>query len=222
MYATKRHVEVIPEIDMPGHCNAAIQATKSRYERLKNEGKIEEAKEYLLHELHTKGRTQMIQSCQMFNENLLNPGMESTFKFVEKVVSAIKEMHEDIAPLKVFHYGGDEVPMDMWEESPACRNLFKSNENIFTLDDLLEYFVQQVAAIVHKHGLNLGAWQDGMMSAEGPFERSSLPSKDVLVYAWQNVWESGKANAAYLLANAGYKVSFFYTELYHTYIYIYI
>ncbi|CAE1315408.1 HEXA_B [Acanthosepion pharaonis] len=106
MYATKRHVEVIPEIDMPGHCNAAIQATKSRYERLKNE----------------------------------------------------------------------------------------------------EYFVQQVAAIVHKHGLNLGAWQDGMMSAEGPFERSSLPSKDVLVYAWQNVWESGKANAAYLLANAGYKV----------------
>lgn len=207
MYATKRHVEVIPEIDMPGHCNAAIQATKSRYERLKNEGKMDEANEFLLHELHnTKRRTHSLQSCQLFNENLLNPGMTSTFKFVEKVVTAIKEMHEDIAPLKVFHYGGDEVPMDMWEESPACRNLLKSNENILTLDDLLEYFVQKVAAIVHKHGLSLGAWQDGMMSADGPFERSSLPSKDVLVYAWQNVWESGKADAAYLLANAGYKV----------------
>ncbi|XP_029635231.1 N,N'-diacetylchitobiase [Octopus sinensis] len=206
LYATERHVEIIPEVDMPGHCNAAIQAVKSHYEKLCSAGKMEEAAKYMLHESSEVQSSVTTQSCQLFHENLLNPGLESTFNFVEMVVLALKEMHEDIAPLRVFHFGGDEVPIDMWEESPACRKLFNSSEDIVTLDDLLEHFVRRVAAIVYKHGLSLGAWQDGMVSIDGPFERSSIPQEDVLVYAWQNVWESGKANIAYMLANAGYKV----------------
>ncbi|GAB1600901.1 uncharacterized protein LOC115210690 [Argonauta hians] len=206
LYATERHVEIIPEIDMPGHCNAAIQAVKCHYEKLCSAGKMDEASKYMLHEPKEVQSPVSTQSCQLFHENLLNPGLESTFNFVEMVVLALKKMHEDIAPLRVFHFGGDEVPIDMWEESPACQKLFNSSEDIVTLDDLLEHFVRRVAAIVYKHGLSLGAWQDGMVSEEGPFERSSMPQEDVLVYAWQNVWESGKANAAYLLANAGYKV----------------
>ena len=56
-------------------------------------------------------------------------------------------------------------------------------------------------------GLEVGAWQDGIVhKSEPPFPRNKFPNKDVAVYAWRNVWETGLASDVYKLANAGYQV----------------
>ena len=72
-------------------------------------------------------------------------------------------MHKDIQPLRVFHLGGDEVPYEAWDESPACLALVDSGV-VDSMEDLMEYFVLRVALQTHKHGLELGAWQDGIVS----------------------------------------------------------
>ena len=66
---------------------------------------------------------------------------------------------------------------------------------------------RQVADIVAELGLEVGAWQDGIVHKfEPPFPRSKFASKNVMVYAWKNVWETGMASDIYKLANADYQV----------------
>lgn len=160
-YAKERHIEVIPEIDMPGHSHAAIRSMKARHQKFMATKEKKKAEEYLLSDLdhNTLHRSH---SVQMYSENAMNPGLESTYKFVKKVVMEVKKMHEDIMPLKIFHFGGDEVPYEVWDESPACMSLVDSEE-VQSTEDLMEYFVSRVADIVDKCGLDVGAWQDGII-----------------------------------------------------------
>ena len=204
-YAKDRHIEVIPEVDMPGHSHAAIQAMKARYQKYKDMKQTKKAEEFMLIDLDD---TSLGRSVQMFADNSMNPGLESTYAFVKKVVEEVKKMHEDISPLTTFHFGGDEVPYESWEGSPACTALVDSEE-VESWEHLMEYFVTRVADIVSEYNLNLGAWQDGVITDEvslKPVKRSKFKNKEVLVYAWQNVWESGLSGCAYKLANADYKV----------------
>ncbi|XP_053378218.1 beta-hexosaminidase-like [Mercenaria mercenaria] len=206
-YAKLRHIEVIPEIDMPGHSHAAIRSMKARHQKYMAEKAREKAEEYLLSDLDHDTSCGS-HSVQMYSENAMNPGMESTYKFVKKVVTEVKKMHEDIMPLQTFHFGGDEVPYEAWEGSPACMSLIDSEE-VKSSEDLMEYFVSRVADIVAKCDLDVGAWQDGIFPDETdlvPIARHKFKSKNVYVYAWQNVWESGLSGCAYRLANSGYKV----------------
>ncbi|XP_062610769.1 beta-hexosaminidase-like [Saccostrea cucullata] len=204
-FARRRHIEVIPEIDMPGHSHAAIMAMKARYYKYKKMGDIKMAEEFLLCSVD---ETLHAQSVQMFSENSVDPGLESTYRFVDKVVAEVQKIHEPVAPLQTFHFGGDEVPYETWEDSEACKALIKSRK-VKGFSKLMEYFVKRVAKIVAKHDLMMGAWQDGVIHDEvslEPVDRSEFPNKEVHVYTWQNVWESGLSGCAYRLANNGYKV----------------
>ncbi|XP_076469345.1 chitobiase-like [Babylonia areolata] len=204
-FATQRHIEVIPEIDMPGHCHAAVKAMQVRYSRLKEAGDVRAAEEYLLSDLSATTNSDC-QSVQMFSENSLNPGLPSTFSFIGKVMQEIQRMHQDICPLQMFHFGGDEVPYEAWEESPACQALIDSGQ-VSSFKHLMEYFVVKVADIASELNLDVGAWQDGVVHKfEPPFPRKKFPNKRVAVYAWKNVWESGMASDVYKLANANYQV----------------
>ncbi|XP_060608368.1 beta-hexosaminidase-like isoform X2 [Ruditapes philippinarum] len=206
-YAKQRHIEVIPEIDMPGHSHAAIRSMKARHQKYMAVKDKQKANEYLLSDLD-HDISSGSHSVQMYSENAMNPGMESTYKFVNKIVIEVKEMHKDIMPLRVFHFGGDEVPYEAWEGSPACMSLIDADE-VKSSEDLMEYFVSRVADIVAKNDLDVGAWQDGIIPDESdlkPIARHKFKSKNVYVYAWQNVWESGLSGCAYRLANSGYKV----------------
>nr|KAG5708761.1 hypothetical protein BaRGS_031915 [Batillaria attramentaria] len=207
-YAADRHIEVIPEIDMPGHCHAAVRAMQARHTRLKEAGDVRAAEQYLLSDLlaTTSEKGSEAQSVQMFSENSLNPGLPSTFEFIRKVMRELQKMHEDISPLRVFHFGGDEVPYEAWEDSPACQALIDSGV-VKAFKDLMQYFVVKVAEIAHELGLDVGAWQDGIVHKfEQPFPRDKFPNKKVAVYAWKNVWETGMAADVYKLANADYEV----------------
>ncbi|XP_041348400.1 chitobiase-like [Gigantopelta aegis] len=202
-YANERHIEVIPEIDVPGHSHAAIRSMEARYHRLmkKNE---RDATAYLLTDMQMKGESI---SSLMFIENSLNPGLESTYTFIEKVIVELKAMHKDHNELRMFHFGGDEVPFEAWEDSPACRALIDAGV-VSSFDGLMEYFVLRVAELAKKHGLDIGAWQDAVVPHKKRplIPRLKFPNENITVFAWKNVWETGMASDAYLLANDGYKV----------------
>jgi hexosaminidase len=106
---------------------------------------VKGAELYLLSDL-SADTSKELQSVQMFSENSLNPGLPSTYEFVRKVISELKVMHEDICPLRVFHFGGDEVPYEAWEDSPACQALVDSGV-VDDFKDLMEHFVVKVSCL---------------------------------------------------------------------------
>jgi len=118
-YAHRRHIEVIPEIDVPGHARAAIKSMGIRAERLLAEGKTDEANQYLLHDPEDQS---IYNSAQNYNDNVLCICQESTYNFLEVVVSRVVKLFEmaDV-PLRALHTGGDEVPGGAWEKSPICQ-----------------------------------------------------------------------------------------------------
>ncbi|KAK3580160.1 hypothetical protein CHS0354_030275 [Potamilus streckersoni] len=201
-FAKQRHIEVIPEIDLPGHSYAAIYAMKARYYGKKDS----KAEQFLLADIEYESSDS--RSVQMFTDNVIDPGLENVYRFIDKVVEEIKNMHKDINPLRTFHIGGDEVPHESWRGSLACQKLVETKK-VTSFDHIMEYFVTKAASIVAQHDLDLGAWQDGVIHDEAlnkPVKRTHFKNKEVFVYAWQNVWESGLAGSAYRLANHGYKV----------------
>lgn len=205
-YAATRHIEIIPEIDMPGHARAAIKSMEARYDKLIAEGKPEQADTYLLSE---KGDTSKYVTVQNYTDNSVNVCLDSTYQFVEKVIYEFEQMYREAGlQMKTFHTGGDEVGRGSWTGAPACQTLFdKPGNGVAGPNDLKPYFTTKVAKILNKRGMKMAAWEDGMMSdAITPFNRQSYGKEDVIVHAWDNIWEFGVADRAYRLANQDYKV----------------
>ncbi|WP_087016834.1 family 20 glycosylhydrolase [Thaumasiovibrio subtropicus] len=201
-YANALNIEVIPELDMPGHAHAAIKAMEARYHRLMAENKPAEASEYLLTDFDDQSD---YLSVQMFTDNAMNVCMESTFTFVDKVVAELVALHQGVQSLKTFHFGGDEIA-GAWKASPVCEAFFANNDKgITSPDQLSQYFVERVAAITANYGLDLGGWEDGLMHGT-VYPRAAMANTHVTGNAWQNIWEWGVADRGYNLANNGYKV----------------
>ncbi len=151
-------------------------------------------------------------SVQYFTDNAIDPCIESTYTFIRKVAEQVKVMHQDIQPLKIFNFGGDEVPHGAWINSTKCHELIANNPDMILSTSKLikEYFVKRVANISNDLGMNLAAWEDGLIGdGDVLYEREGLVNDEVYAYAWQNIWEWGVGSRAYRLANAGYKVRLF-------------
>lgn len=199
--AAKRHyIEVIPELDMPGHARAAIKSMEARSKTISgNTGSM-----YILTDPKDKSH---YQSVQMFSDNALNPCVAGSFKFLTHLLYELKAMHKPIMPLKNYHFGGDEVGNGAWLKSPACQKLMKSSA--FTTSDVKHYFVSMVSNLTASLNLDISAWEDGLMdTSEQVFPRKSIENENVTAYAWDNIWEWNKASRAYKFANAGYKVNY--------------
>ncbi|ABO90854.1 TPA: carbohydate-binding domain-containing protein [Aeromonas salmonicida] len=211
-HAKALNIEVIPEIDMPGHAHAAIKAMDARSARLNEAGQPQQAAEYRLSD--PDDRTDYT-SVQMFKDNAMNVCMESTYRFIDTVVGELVALYQGIQPLKTFHFGGDEVA-GAWKQSPACQAFFANNsQGIKDPSQLSQYFVERVSGITSAHGLNMGGWEDGLMHDNKVYPRSNLANALVSGNAWQNIWEWGVADRAYKLANAGYGV--IYNQASHLY-----
>jgi len=205
-FAAARHIEVIPEIDMPGHARAAIKSMQARYKRLLAAGQKEAAEQYLLSDPADKSQ---YMSVQNYTDNAINVCLPSTYNFAEKIVYELQQMYR-AAGLKMttFHMGGDEVGKGAWQQSPACKALFaKGEKGVTGVADLKPYFVSKIADITNSRGLNLAGWEDGLMyDPTNTFNRKQFASDKVYANAWDNIWEWGVADRAYRLANAGYQV----------------
>lgn len=211
-YARARHIEVIPEIDMPGHARAAVKAMEARHARLAAEGDIDGAEEFLLSDLDDASR---YMSVQMWHDNVMNPCRDSTYRFVEKVVDDIVAMYAEAgAKLTTFHTGGDEVPEGVWEQSPSCQALLDqaSGAGVDSVEDLASHFLRKISAIVSSHGLVTAGWEEiGLkkVQAGGGVDKDANPefqSGNFRPYVWNNVWGWGDEDNGYKLANAGYPV----------------
>ncbi|KAK3722061.1 hypothetical protein QZH41_007366 [Actinostola sp. cb2023] len=207
-YANDRHIQVIPEFDMPGHGYAAIKSMEARSRKLNRTGDVAGASKYSLTEA---GDPSKYLSIQMFTDDAINPCLESTYTFVDHIVNEVVRMHSDKQPLTIYHFGGDEVAHGAWQKSTSCRDLSQQRGLNFSASDIVDklkdYFVQRVANITVKYNLSLAGWEDGLLGkGDIPYDRSFIANTDVYAYAWNNIWEWGGGKRAYELANAGYKV----------------
>lgn len=207
-YATARHIKVIPEVETPGHARAAIKAMDARYERLMKQGDKAGAEKYLLRDVNDKS---VYRSVQGFNDNVINPAVPSVYTFLEKVTDEIIAMHREAgAPIETIHFGGDEVPGGVWEQSPAAEALIQRDKSLGTVDELWYYFFNRINTMLASKGLYIYGWEEtGMKKAmvDGKKRMVVEPrfaGKNFHVDVWNNL--SGNEDLAYKLANAGYKV----------------
>ena len=204
-YAHARHIEVIPEINMPGHARAAIKAMEYRYRRLMDEGKQEEAEAFLLSEPEDES---VYSSAQFYNDNVICVGRESAYRFYETVVDDVIEMYEEAkVPLNTIHTGGDEVPPGVWEKSPLCNELLKNDPSISNHKNLQSYFFGRIVKILNKKELNIAGWEEVAMTFldDGSWEANAeFAGKNIVPYVWNSIW--GNEDLGYRLANAGYPI----------------
>ena len=133
-YAAERYIEVIPEIDMPGHMVAALASypelgcTKGPYE---------------------------VRTRWGISKDVLCAGRESTFEFVEGVLAEIMELF----PSKYIHLGGDECPKDRWKVCPECQKRI-ADEGLKNEYELQSYFMHRVENYLAKHGRSIIGWDE--------------------------------------------------------------
>ena len=124
-YAAARHIEVIPELEMPGHARAAVKAMEARARERRAAGDAEGAGRYLLSDPEDRSE---YTSAQLYHDNVMNPALESTYAFIERVVADVVALHREAGvPLRNLHMGGDEVPNGVWERSPAAQAYLKQH-----------------------------------------------------------------------------------------------
>ena len=191
-YANARHIEVIPEIDMPGHARAAIEAMKSR-------------PEYALHDPEDQS---VYSSVQRWRDNVVCPCKGSTYNFLDKVFDELREMYRTAgAPLRAIHMGGDEVPKGVWVDAPSCRTLMKQ-KGWTDIKQVNQYFNERLIALVGKDRLVTGAWEEVVLHGEHgdkPVPNLAMKGK-VRAYVWNDLPGSGREDMAYQLANNGIDV----------------
>ncbi|MYM27237.1 family 20 glycosylhydrolase [Duganella sp. CY15W] len=204
-YAAARHIEVIPEIEMPGHARAAVKAMEACYHRMQAAGE-EGADKYLLNDFDDRS---VYRSPQEYTDHVLNPGLESSYAFVEQVVAQVAALHREAGvPLKTMHMGGDELPHGAWERSPVSQALMQ-REKLASTADLWDYFYNRVDGILRKHGMFASGWEEMGARRSAQDGAQQLPNprftqRGFSLYVWNNT--PGNEDFAYRLANAGYDI----------------
>ena len=148
-YAADHFVEVIPEIELPGHSSAAIAA----YPELScfpNESTKHPAK--TAWNGHTEGK-QVQQTWGVF-EDVFCPS-ETTFQFLENVFDEVIPLF----PSKYIHIGGDECPKESWKRSAFCQQLIK-DKNLKDEHGLQSYFIQRIEQYLNKKGKQIIGWDE--------------------------------------------------------------
>ena len=209
-YAHARHITVIPELDFPGHARAAIKAMEMRHRRLLERGDSTAAEEFLLRE---PGDLSKYESVQMWRDNVVDVGRESTYRFLSTVVGELVDVYRRAGvPLTSIHLGGDEVPQGVWEKSKACEEIPQRPGSTISRRGQLEiYFLNRASEILARHKVQPACWEDCLVMEIGDDPAAGLARRAAgmstpTAYVWNNVLGWGREDAAYRLANAGFDV----------------
>jgi len=132
-YAQKRHITVIPEIELPGHSQAALTA----YPEL----------------ACTDGPFEVLTKWGVSNE--VYCPKEETFTFLENVLLEVMELF----PSEYIHIGGDECPKVRWKESAFCQKLIRE-KNLKDEHGLQSYFIGRIEKFLNGHGRNIIGWDE--------------------------------------------------------------
>ena len=132
-YAQERQVTIIPEIEMPGHSQAAIAAYP---------------------ELGCTGKQIEVATKWGVFEEVYCP-KESTFKFLEDVIDEVVELF----PGKYIHIGGDEAPKTRWKSCNHCQKLIKQ-KGLKDEHGLQSYFIQRMEKYINSKGKQIIGWDE--------------------------------------------------------------
>ena len=154
-YAAARHIDIIPEIDMPGHSRTAIRL----YPFLACSAGHESAEGF------------SVPMC---------PCNEATYRFAENVYKEIF----DIFPYEYVHLGADEVNKSSWQHSAECAVTLKK-EDLKGVNELQSYFVRRMEKFFNQHGKKLIGWDEILEGGVTPtanvmYWRSWVPDAPVI------------------------------------------
>jgi hexosaminidase len=133
-FAAELGITVVPEIDVPGHCHALLQA---------------------LPQLRDAGENGLYHSIQHFPNNCLNPGVAAVYPALETILGEMLELF----PGRHFHIGADEVPADAWASSPQARAL-SAKLGSSGVAPLQAHFLSRLQAFLTSRGKVTGAWEE--------------------------------------------------------------
>lgn len=139
-YAAKRHITIIPEVDLPGHMQAALTAYP---------------------ELDCTGGPYEVRTIWGVSQDVLCVGNDFTLQFVKDVLSEVA----DIFPSEYIHIGGDECPKVRWEKCPKCQERIKSlglkSDAKHTKEQRLQsYVIQEAAKYLKEKGKRIIGWTE--------------------------------------------------------------
>ncbi len=139
-YAADRYINVVPEIEMPGHSEAALAA----YPELSCDPSL---------------TYQVSQTWGVFHD-IYCPS-DKTFNFLQDVLTEVMELF----PSKYIHVGGDEAPKDVWKKSEFCQKLIKKlglkdDKTSSKEDKLQSYFIQRMEKFVNSKGRSIIGWDE--------------------------------------------------------------
>lgn len=154
-YAKDRFVNVMPEVDVPGHSLAAVVA----YPQL---SATPGADKYLVRsgekimDWSKPGHPALV-------DNTLNPAGEYTYEFLDKVVTELAQLF----PFDYIHMGGDECAKNFWEQSDQVKALM-ARENLKTMEEVQSYFEKRLEKIVESKGKKFMGWDEILEGGIGP------------------------------------------------------
>lgn len=140
-YAAERYVNIVPEVDMPGHTMAMLAA----YPEISCTGNIEMPLQWGI------------------KEDILCAGNEKTYAIVEDVLSEVAELF----PSPIIHIGGDEAPKKRWKECPKCQARIKK-ENLKDEHELQSYFIKRVENFLLTKNKRIIGWEEIMEGGLAP------------------------------------------------------
>jgi hexosaminidase len=133
-YAASRFIDVMPEIEMPGHSVAALAAYPG---------------------LSCTGGPFEVRTEWGVSDDVYCAGKEATFDFVEDVLSEVIGLF----PFKYLHIGGDECPKDRWSKCPNCQKRMKA-EGLKDEMELQSYFIRRIEGFLISKNRSLVGWDE--------------------------------------------------------------
>ena len=136
-YAADRHIEIIPEIDVPGHSLALLTA----YPELGS----------------TSGPFKVNPGSQFFNviENTVDPSNPKTYEYLDKIFKEVAGLF----PSEYIHVGGDEATKKFWKEDVDIQRFMKEN-SISDEAELQSYFIRRMEKILQRYNKKLIGWDE--------------------------------------------------------------
>ncbi len=133
-YARRLHINVLPEIEMPGHAVAALRAYP---------------------ELSCSGEPVPPFNRWGVSEDVFCAGREETFELLTGVLAEVAELF----PYEYIHIGGDECPKVRWEVCPLCQKRIADN-NLKDEHELQSYFIRRIEAFLSTKGKKIIGWDE--------------------------------------------------------------
>lgn len=135
-FCAKRYIDIVPEIDIPGHSTAIIHAYP---------------------EISCRGRKVSVKTTQGIFKNILCAGNDKTYEYLYKILDEMCE----IFPGDIFHIGGDEVPKENWTHCSECKRKMAEN-SLSDYDELQAFMMNKIASYLEKKGKKVICWNDAL------------------------------------------------------------